>query len=300
MCIIVYNKTGKALDKGQMQVAYDNNPHGYGLMWYDKDTKRIRTIKRHDSDFESLWGTLQKLEGITYALHLRWRTRGAHGLEQCHPHKVVSMDDGAPEDVFLMHNGTFAAFAQHKSKSDTKLFAQKLRSVMRGTKHEFEKSLGRMNVHVNTFDKLLFMHSSGKVTFVNDQKGSWIDGVWYSNTYSFEEGYRKPVAQPTLSGASYYGGYSDDRIPYWKDPSPPKVYRGMALGMPATSMKKKKLANKKSKRAENKKTTKARKEKLALLHGVNGTVDSPGPGYYIDGKGRRTYVTDSGAVIRIR
>ncbi len=238
MCIIIYNRGGKQLEKDMLETAYANNPHGYGIMWYDGD--RVLSLKERDQGFDDLWETLQKFKGITYALHLRWRTRGADSRAQCHPHKVTSKDDGAPEDVFLMHNGTMFEFADDVVKSDTKLFAEKLRKIMYASDHEFNESLRTMKNHVTVGNKLLFMDSHGGVTFVNEDQGSWIDDIWYSNLYSFEDDYRETQADIQEAWAwrrkankfwkaKQIGKIVDpEGLPYWKDPSPTLVLRGTA------------------------------------------------------------------------
>lgn len=313
MCIIVYNRKGASLDKEQLRIAYENNPHGYGLMWHDGD--RVLTLKEHESGFDSLWSTLQKFSGQEYALHLRWRTRGADTRAQCHPHRVTSKDNGAPSDLFLMHNGTMQ-FKRHKVKSDTKLFAEKLRMIMKGSDFEFLTALKQMKSHVTTIDKLLFMNSDGEVKIVNEDKGSWIDGVWYSNIYSFEPGYRK--ASTVFCETSYTEVWdtTSGREDYWNDTRPVKLLRGTASGKTKTpvgyvpakyriqqqAQVRPTLSKKKAK-----KLAKIRKRKLLKAASVAGKEQQEGikrsslpPGRHFDSRGNLTLVTNSGAVLRVR
>jgi len=306
MCIIVYNRDGKALDKKAMQVAFENNPHGYGIMWYDEG--RVKTLRRHGNTFEQLWKTLEKFEGVSYALHLRWRTRGADGLQQCHPHRVTNKEKGDAEDIFLMHNGTLGQFVSHASLSDTKMFARKMRLLMASGEKGFNRALAEMNRHIEAsfVNRLLFMDSTGEVTFVNEDAGVWEDGVWYSNTYSFEKGFRDPAPLSDQEKRLRDDPYRFDAKPrskktygqqgkFWNDPAPTEVYRGTGtIGVDAplfkASQKKKPYKHKRKNKNKNKKNK----------PGAWKAEEKRMPGHYIDSKGNRTYVTETGAVIRRR
>lgn len=281
MCIIVYNRDGKELCKDSMRTAYDNNPHGYGIMWYDGD--RVLSLKEHDGGFQRLWETIERFKGVPYALHLRWRTRGARGLKQCHPHVVTSKDSGAPEDVYLMHNGTLSGFQNHAKLSDTNMFAHKMRVLMQIKGLDFSSALDNMEQHISAgfTNRLLFMTSAGEITLVNESAGKWIDGVWYSNLYSFQPGFRDPKPQKKPQAALF-------REDYWNDSRPTMVLRGTA-----TSKKSKKhKRNKKTK-------TQQKKDRKNNIQSVAERLELP-PGRHVDSRGNVVMVTNSGAVLRVR
>lgn len=281
MCIIVYNRDGKELCKESMRTAYDNNPHGYGIMWYDGD--RVLSLKEHDGGFQRLWETVERFKGVPYALHLRWRTRGAQGLKQCHPHVVTSKDNGAPEDVYLMHNGTLSGFQDHAKLSDTNMFARKMRALMQIKGLDFSSALDNMERHIEASftNRLLFMDSRGEITLVNESAGEWIDGVWYSNVYSFQPGFRDP--KPRKKKPQQATLFRED---YWNDSRPTMVLRGTA-----TSKKRKKKRKTKTQQKKNRNSNKTQSaaERLNLP-----------PGRHVDSRGNVFMVTNSGAVLRVR
>ncbi|NIU88388.1 MAG: hypothetical protein GWN56_14320 [Nitrosopumilaceae archaeon] len=55
---------------------------------------------------------------------------------------------------------------------------------------------------IGTFNKFVFMADGNRVEIVNEESGVWLDNTWYSNVYSFEEGYRKKakVQRKTFRG----------------------------------------------------------------------------------------------------
>ena len=120
MCIIVNNPQGKKLDKKLLSVAYDNNPHGVGVMWQEDNS--VHTIKSL-MKFEDLWTVTKHLAGLNYSLHFRWRTVGPIQEEQCHPHRILDKSKHGI-DLFMMHNGTINGIKSKKNSELIKLLAQ--------------------------------------------------------------------------------------------------------------------------------------------------------------------------------
>jgi len=120
MCIIIYNPEGKELDKNQLKLAYDNNPHGFGVMWHQDD--RVYSM-RQMANFDQFLRTVSQFNGVSHAIHLRWRTKGELGIDQCHPWEILSKGNDDPIDLCMMHNGTLHKLPSHRTKSDTQIFA---------------------------------------------------------------------------------------------------------------------------------------------------------------------------------
>lgn len=190
MCVILYNESGTKLNKNHLEIAYNNNPHGYGIMWAEDG--RINTIKGV-CDFDQIWQIINMLNGMTYALHFRWRTTGKISEEQCHPFQVLDKDKHGI-DLCMMHNGTIFSIPQHPEKSDTQIFAEKFSNKILekdpnfnfGYFHKLENAVGKHN-------KMVFMSSDNRTFFANKDLGKVIDNVWFSNTYSLQTGYRKNI-----------------------------------------------------------------------------------------------------------
>src|SRR6056300_365314 len=102
MCIIVHNPKGKMLEKNLLRTAYENNPHGVGVMW--QENNKVHTIKSI-CNFDDVWELTKHLHGFCYTMHFRWRTVGPIEQQQCHPHKILNTSDHGM-DMYMMHNGT--------------------------------------------------------------------------------------------------------------------------------------------------------------------------------------------------
>jgi predicted glutamine amidotransferase len=197
MCIIFYNEAGKAYDKDRLSVAYDNNPHGVGIMWVENGrTKTLRGLFSKSKMFE----IVKEFEGVPHAMHLRWRTRGKIDKDLCHPFRASHKQ--ADKQVYMMHNGTFLDIETPKDVSDTSIFAQKMQGVTKtyGTDMLFTESfLRRVEKDIKSYNKVIFLRDDGKVSIMNPDQWHIEDGIWMSNTYSFREGYRKESVLADLS-----------------------------------------------------------------------------------------------------
>lgn len=189
MCIIFYNETGKPYDEEHLSIAYDNNPHGVGLMWVEEG--RVRTLRGLFSK-DKLFKIIDHFHGVPHALHLRWRTRGEINKDLCHPFRASHV--GASKSVYLMHNGTIFGVTPKAGLSDTHAFAHKMQDVTYeyGTDMLFQENfLRRVEKNIQSFNKVIFLRDDGKVAIMNPESWTVMDGIWYSNTYSLEDGYRK-------------------------------------------------------------------------------------------------------------
>jgi glutamine phosphoribosylpyrophosphate amidotransferase len=187
MCIIAYNPKGVKLNKDRMAIAYRNNPDGVGFMWRDGD--RVQSCRGFYS-FDETWDLIERFEGLPYSLHFRFRTRGGKTEAQCHPFQILSKEKHG-FDMFMMHNGTFmsAKLRNDEVKSDTQLFAEKLSDQL---SHWDDPSdvlrklvIERIEKTIGSGNKLVFMTSLERDRIAHEDFGYWLDGVWYSNRYSF-------------------------------------------------------------------------------------------------------------------
>lgn len=206
MCIIINNPTGQLLSEKRLHIAYNNNPHGVGIMWHERG--HVETIKAMMS-FRDFLDLHSELEGIPHAIHFRWRTAGDLGQQRCHPFPVFTkQNDGI--DLWMMHNGTIGKYAKgSEQKSDTELFAEALRTNIQkwdNPLHVLQPGvLSRLSKTIGQNNKLLFMGSGNLTALVNSASGWFdsdegplsfttydgnIDMTWYSNQYSFRKSHR--------------------------------------------------------------------------------------------------------------
>ncbi len=181
MCLIVWNKAGKSLDKEKMQAAFNHNNDGVGIMWAEGG--EVKVVKGCYT-FESIWKFLsENFEGVPHAIHFRMGTQGLDNDDNCHPYEIIK------KDLYIMHNGILTEFSTGDAvKSDTWLFAEHLTKKINEGKLSKEdlfnpKVIKELETRAG-WNKFLFMDGQGNVSLVNESAGSWINDVWYSNSYS--------------------------------------------------------------------------------------------------------------------
>lgn len=129
------------------------------------------------------WRYVRRLAsaGVRHAVHFRYATHGVIDRKNCHPHKI-------PSGGWLMHNGILSAYAPAKgtksAESDTAIFCETLYDVPETGGPERSAYWREIGSHIGAGNKLVVLHNDGKFEIVNASSGEWIDGVWYSQTYS--------------------------------------------------------------------------------------------------------------------
>lgn len=197
MCIIVHSKNGNLPDYSRMKVAFDNNPHGFGIM--QADGGEIYVHRGVADSFDDIWEELELVEGKPWVMHLRWVTRGTKGTRQCHPFKIADKR-ASGSDIYMMHNGTFFflddAVKKFKgSKSDTEVFSMHMSEMLRQYSDAktvlFSHSVqSKMRSKIGNHNRIVFMTDDGSVRIFNREAGVEDSDFWFSNAYSFENGYR--------------------------------------------------------------------------------------------------------------
>jgi len=185
MCLIIWNPKGRKLAHESLIAASENNSDGWGVMF--PENGRIRTIHSMEG-VGALIKLTERLRGVPHSIHFRFRTRGEVDVKQCHPFEVLNKEEHGM-DLWMMHNGTFSGVAVDDTNSDSKIFAGMLRTqILEMSKEipnvEFRKVLKTFSDIIGTGNKLMFMSSGMDAVLVNQSRGSWIGGVWFSNTYS--------------------------------------------------------------------------------------------------------------------
>lgn len=218
MCLIIQRPANAPLDFEKFKTAVQNNPHGYGLSVPDGEGKLL-TIRDHKTpDIDSLYKFVtEEFKEQKVMLHLRYTTVGKTILRNAHPFPVLEKStDGV--DLRMAHNGTLYSWKGNTDESDTRRFVKGFvrplfkRLIKGRTSTEL---LSDPFVHWLLDDKLTqlsvitFIDGLGNTLEVNAKgNGGFYDdnGVYYSNTYSFNEDHRKPK-----NSVVKYGQYwSDD------------------------------------------------------------------------------------------
>lgn len=177
MCIIAVKPEKVAFSRNQLQVMWENNPHGAGFMYAENGVVKI---EKGFLTLDSLCRGIDKIGSLRkMVLHFRIRTHGSVGAEMTHPFWVVK------DELALVHNGVITAVANKATEkmSDTAIFAEMISAHYSNpvdmVKSWFHRDL--LAAYIGT-SKIVFMDSTGETNILNEKLGTWDKNIWYSNT----------------------------------------------------------------------------------------------------------------------
>jgi hypothetical protein len=186
MCLIAHVPAGKSLTREVFDNANLINPHGIGVMSI-KGVEKFYGNKQLKRARQYVAGLAA--EGIAHAIHWRFATHGTKGLALCHPFKLPNAD------VWLMHNGIIGSTAEEADddSSDTLLYVNKLLDAPTAYPEDLVY-WNKVCADIGQSNKGCVMYPDGKFIILNQDNGTVIDDIWYSNSYSL------PLAmRPTTS-----------------------------------------------------------------------------------------------------
>jgi predicted glutamine amidotransferase len=179
MCLIALSPKGALIPFEIMRHSNNTNGDGIGVMSADGIRKFMGKKKlKHARKYVER--TLVPA-GIPYAMHWRWATHGAVHIDNTHPYLAPTGKH------WVMHNGVISLTTQESTKeeSDTAVFVRKyMHDAAPLDDDKYYKIIENL---IGWSNKLVVMDDEGKFRIVNDDAGVWIEGMWYSNTYSLPE-----------------------------------------------------------------------------------------------------------------
>jgi hypothetical protein len=206
MCLIAYVPAGKILPEENARAAHAGNNDGIGVMsmrgvqkFLGKKSlkKALRYIRELQADSEE------------FAVHFRFATHGAVIRSNAHPFQVPGAD------AYVMHNGVLRDFTAKSTvfKSDTSLFVDTLDA----TKLESLTYWDQVGKDIGWSNKLCVLLPSRDFILVNEDAGDWIDGVWYSQTYSLPSTVDNKWWEKYMDDKYKDGATTDAKILDWDD-----------------------------------------------------------------------------------
>lgn len=203
MCIAIFQPAGKELPKETLANCWKVNDDGAGMLYTHNGTLYAHKELISFEDFYDYYKHVYDLVGEVspMVLHFRIKTHGLISYMNCHPFLVN-------ENLGFVHNGILSNVDVHRAgkTSDTyelnKQILQKLPTNF--LKHEGTIALLKKFC---SGSKLVFLDNEGNHTIINENLGSWDDGVWFSNT-SYK-GYRTTSTRRWNTGNAY--GYNYNR-----------------------------------------------------------------------------------------
>ena len=206
MCIAIYKPEGKVLSQATLQECYDSNPDGAGFM-YAQDKKLH--IEKGFFSYDSFYQAYKKHETKQAVIHFRIKTHGKIDTTNCHPFAVNN-------SIGFVHNGIINGFGD-SNHSDTIGFNN---AILQPLVHKwgnlalFQDPIIDLIEGRIGYSKLVFLDRHGNHKIMNEGKGVWDNGVWYSNN-SY-----KPYIAPVTPYKQKPFSFDDDKYTYhnWRKP----------------------------------------------------------------------------------
>lgn len=173
MCLAIVLPAGKSIPDNHLIEGWRRNPDGAGFAYVHKGKVVVKKGFMKQQDFmDAFLKERKKHPNKNFLIHFRIRSQGDRLAANTHPYEY---QHGA-----MIHNGTISGTGAiyGKGKSDTELFLDKY-----GEQLSFD-TVQEKKVQLGTaldYNKLAFLFRGGSFLIVNEEKGVWEDGVWYSN-----------------------------------------------------------------------------------------------------------------------
>ena len=199
MCIAIYKPEGKKISKKVLKRCYDANPDGAGFMF--AEDKELHLHKGYFK-FDEFYKEYKPHEKKQTLIHFRIKTHGKLDKKNCHPFLVNN-------SLGFIHNGIISGYGDDKL-SDTIQFNEAiLKKIVakHGNMGLFDDPMVELIENVIGYSKLVFLDRHGNFNIMNEEKGHWYNGVWYSNDSHKER-------QATFD---YYKGRNWNHSDVWQD-----------------------------------------------------------------------------------
>lgn len=205
MCLIILKTPEGNITKDILKQVFIDNPDGVGFAYtnYNHIVVAKRLYKKNE--FKTFYIHYKEFEKKTrdtnsnLLIHFRYATHGKISPDMCHPFEIYN-------GLVFAHNGVIFG-NEYKSDlvSDTYLYNKK---VFQQLPKDFYLNKGTINLikkDVGTHNKFVFLDKNNRYTIINEDKGQWLNGCWYSypQYYKTYKEYKK-------------GFYNDGMSERWK------------------------------------------------------------------------------------
>ena len=176
MCLAIFQPVGKIVPKNHLENGFRCHGDGCGIAWAEGGKLHVK--KGVGMKFEEFYEAYEAVKQYPCLIHFRKSTSGKIDEANCHP---FIFNEGK---LAAVHNGMLNIKCNDKDFSDTYHFITLvLDPIIR--KYKIPLNDGPLNYLVCTSigsDKLAVMDGNGKTYIFNEEKGTWDEGIWYSNT----------------------------------------------------------------------------------------------------------------------
>jgi hypothetical protein len=215
MCIAILNNENNVIDFNTLQTCWNNNRDGAGMLYIQDGV--LKTYKQMDS-FNKFYDAYLKARNNDMSkkivLHFRISTHGKVNKTNCHPFLVN-------QNLGFVHNGIICGVGYSKDFSDTYLFNKDVLKKMPIDFLQYDAIVKLLEGFID-YSKLIFLDKDNNSTIVNEARGVWDNGNWYSNTTYKDYGYYDVGGKSVLKAGVTPRSYDYDYYDSLKD-SKPKI-----------------------------------------------------------------------------
>ena len=217
MCIIMYSPSGKTISEDCIRNAFENNPDGGGVMWYDKNGS-VHYKKGFDKVDELVRFYNALNPNLPRAIHCRIATSGKVSTKTCHPFPIVKEisnmgnASGLALNGALMHNGIFSRYTptlgMNCEYSDTMNYTSQV--IFPLVRSKCINNEGVINLLQDMTSRLLLFLPKFQIM----RFGSWVEnkeeGFFASNSTYEKKTYVYSRSPYNYGSYGYWGDYADD------------------------------------------------------------------------------------------
>jgi len=187
MCIIIAKPEDVKLpDFKTLETCWNNNPHGAGFCFPDKDSGKVVISKGYES-LVPFYDDLKEAENLPLVIHFRIATSGFVNKEQTHPFPIINskaeLDSIYTHTTWsFAHNGILLMEDKTTHMSDSQVFVRDILShVIDPFKLEIHNSAGSILdlVAKESHSKFALMNREGKIFMYGGFEK--VAGSFYSN-----------------------------------------------------------------------------------------------------------------------
>lgn len=218
MCLITYTPNKTLLNLDDLEVGYQTNPDGFGIVFAQDNRLHIAKRMSNYETFKAIMAVVP--EEVPVGIHFRWRTHGTKDLSNVHPYEILSVEQGDTMDLVMMHNGVISGTDPLKQghndpRSDTLLYIDHvLKPIIVENPDIVRNAAFQLMIErdIGSGNKLLFMYGDGTSIICNKKAGHTPKEkpvLWFSNQYSFNSSHRSTKGKWTREETVDYQGWRD-------------------------------------------------------------------------------------------
>lgn len=172
MCIAIVRKAGAVIEDDVLRGCDRANKDGGGYAFVREGKVVIRKGFMAFNDFiASYRADVLENDQSNFLIHFRISTGGDSSAENTHPF--------GNERTAMIHNGYFF-WPGSSGPSDTSILASAIDEYLE--KDRVVPNLKEITSWIGSGNKLAFLFDDNTYAIANEEAGSWVDNVWFSNT----------------------------------------------------------------------------------------------------------------------